>query len=136
MFTYKTTIMTREDYNKITEMIIGAAIEVHRELGPGLLETVYEHCLEEELLLRGLTVRRQVEVPIVYKGKKLDKVFFIDILVNGEVVLELKSVEQIQPVHEVQLVTYMKLSKKKLGLLLNFNVEVMRLGIRRKVNNF
>lgn len=128
--------MTREDYNKITEMIIGAAIEVHRELGPGLLETVYEHCLEEELLLRGLTVRRQVEVPIVYKGKKLDKVFFIDILVNGEVVLELKSVEQIQPVHEVQLVTYMKLSKKKLGLLLNFNVEVMRLGIRRKVNNF
>lgn len=81
-------------------------------------------------------MKRQVEVPVVYKGKKLSKVFFIDILVENEVVLELKAVEEIQPIHEVQLVTYMKLADKRLGLLLNFNVEVMKSGIRRKVNKF
>lgn len=128
--------MDRENYNRISSLIIGAAIEVHRELGPGLLESVYEICLEEELKMRGLKVLRQVPLPIVYKGKTLDKVFYLDILVDDEVVLELKSVETTLPVHEVQLVTYLKLSDKRLGLLLNFNVEVMKAGIKRKVNNF
>lgn len=128
--------MTREDYNELTSEIIGAAIEVHRELGPGLLESVYEVCLLEELKMKGIDARSQVPVPVIYKGRELDKVFFIDILVGGKVVLELKAVEEIHPKHEVQLVTYLKLSDNRLGLLLNFNVDVMKNGIRRKVNRF
>ncbi len=120
----------------ISGEIIAAAIEVHKELGPGLLESVYEACMEEELMLRGFDVKKQVRVPIVYKGKKLEKEFFMDLLVNDVLVIELKAVETILPVHEVQLVTYLKLSNKRLGLLLNFNVAILKEGIRRKVNNF
>ncbi len=128
--------MTRENFNLISGEIIAAAIEVHKELGPGLLESVYEACMEEELMLRGFDVKKQVRVPIVYKGKKLEKEFFMDLLVNDVLVIELKAVETILPVHEVQLVTYLKLSNKRLGLLLNFNVAILKEGIRRKVNNF
>lgn len=126
--------MRRADYNRITSKIISSAIEVHRELGPGLLESVYEICLEEEIRSHGLDVSRQVQLPICYKGKTLNKDFYIDLLVENEIVVELKSAEVLLPVHEVQLVTYLKLANKKLGLLINFNVPVLKDGIRRKIN--
>ncbi|MCK4662628.1 MAG: GxxExxY protein [Bacteroidales bacterium] len=124
------------DYNKLTQKIIAAAIEVHKELGPGLLESVYEYCLIEELKDKGINVKSQVKLPIVYKGKTLDKTFYIDLLVEDKIVVELKAVEIILPVHEVQLVTYLKLADKRLGLLINFNVPLLKDGIRRKVNKF
>lgn len=126
---------TKAEYDAMSERIIAAAIEVHRELGPGLLESVYETCLLKELKHQGLSARQQVLLPIVYKNEKFDKEFFIDILVENEIVVELKAVEVLLPVHEVQLVTYLKLADKRLGLLLNFNVPVLKNGIRRKVNH-
>lgn len=128
--------MTQEEYNRISSLIIGAAIEVHRELGPGLLESVYEFCLAQELRNRNLLVDEQVHLPLFYKGQKLNKEFIIDLLIEKEIIVELKTVETILPVHEVQLVTYLKLAQKKLGLLINFNVPVLRDGVVRKVNNF
>ena len=116
-------------------MIIGAAIEVHKELGPGLLESVYEACLIEELDRRGLKVESQITFPLLYKGKKLDKEFRIDLLVEDKVIVELKAIDEILPVHEVQLVTYLKLTGKRLGLLINFNVPTLIKGVRRRVNN-
>lgn len=118
---------------ELTGKIIAAAIDVHRELGPGLLESVYEECLCAELGARGLTFRRQVQVPVAYKGRRLDCDLRIDILVEETVVLELKAVEHLLPVHTAQLITYLKLSGKRVGLLLNFNVPVMKDGIVRKV---
>ena len=126
--------MTEKNYNELTYKIISACIEVHRELGPGLLESVYEVCLLEELEKCGLKAASQVRLPVVYKGKVLSKEFVMDIVVEDLVVLELKTIESLHPLHEVQLVTYLRLSGKKLGLLLNFNVEVMKDGIRRKIN--
>lgn len=126
--------MDEEVYNEISKMIIGAAIEVHKELGPGLLESVYECCMEEELNRRGLRTQRQVPLPIIYKGKKLDKDFRIDLLVEEKIVVELKAIDQMRDIHEVQLVTYLKLSEKKLGLLINFNVPQLTKGIKRKIN--
>ena len=126
----------RENLNRIADKIIGAAIEVHRELGPGLLESVYEYCLMAELKKRGLNVQSQVKLPVVYKGEKLQKDFFIDILVENEIVIELKCVEVVLPVHQVQLLTYLRLADKRLGYLLNFNVPLLKNGIYRKVNNF
>ncbi len=128
--------MTREILNEFGSMIIGAAIEVHKEMGPGLLESVYEECLIEELMLMGLKVEQQVPIPIFYKGKKLSKNYIVDILVEGEIIVELKCVEEIRNIHEVQVVTYIKLANKRLGYLINFNVPQMIKGIRRKVNNF
>ena len=128
--------MTKEEYNSLSGQIISAAIEVHKELGPGLLESVYEHCLMSELKRRNIKAKSQAQLPIVYKGEKLDKNFFIDILVENEIVIELKAVEILLPVHEVQLVTYLKLSTKKLGLLINFNVPLLTKGIRRKINGY
>lgn len=125
---------TEEDYNKITSQIIESAIEVHKELGPGLLESVYEVCLVSAMRERGLYVQKQVVLPVHYKGEALDKEFVIDVLVNDLIVVELKSVEVILPIHEAQLVTYLKLSNKKLGLLINFNVPLLKEGIRRKIN--
>ena len=124
------------DYNKLTQKIIAAAIEVHKELGPGLLESVYEYCLVEELANMGPNVKNQVKLPIVYKGKTLNKEFYIDLLIEDKIVIELKAVEVILPVHEVQLVTYLKLADKRLGLLINFNVPLLKEGIRRRVNKF
>jgi len=128
--------MSEEAYNSITRRIINAAIEVHRELGPGLLESVYTCCLMDELQNSGLFAEKHVLLPVCYKGRKLDKEFIIDILVEDKIILELKSVETILPVHEFQLLTYLKLSGKKLGLLINFNVSYLKDGIRRKIIGF
>ena len=126
--------MSELEYNNISSRIIKAAIEVHKELGAGLLESVYEYCLLEELAHNGLSAKRQVQLPLCYKGRELDKEFMIDILVEDKIILELKSVETILPIHEFQLLTYLKLSDKKLGLLINFNVLQLKDGIKRKIN--
>ncbi len=122
------------ELNDLTEKIIGCAIKVHRVLGPGLLESAYEVCLLHELAKAGLITERQVKVPIVYEGLQLDADYFIDILVEDTVVLELKSVEHLLPIHEAQLITYLKLADKKLGLLINFNVTLLKNGIKRRMN--
>lgn len=126
--------MKLEDYNSITQIIIGSAIEVHRELGPGLMESVYEVCLLKLLRDAGLKVEKQVSLPVYFKGEELDKQFIIDVLVENQIILELKSVEVLLPVHEAQLVTYLKLADKRLGLLINFNVVLLKEGIRRRIN--
>jgi GxxExxY protein len=122
-----------DERDPVTEGVIGAAIEVHRNLGPGLLESAYETCLSHELTLRGIEHRCQVELPVVYKGMKLDANFCMDVVVPGRLVVELKAVEKLLPVHDAQLLTYLKLSKIRLGLLLNFNVPVLKNGIKRLV---
>jgi GxxExxY protein len=120
--------------DEITCAVIGAAIEVHRELGPGLLESAYEACLVYELELRGLTVERQHPLPVHYKGVRLDCGYRIDLLVEHRVVVELKTVEHLAPVHQAQLLTYLRLAKLNVGLLLNFHEPTMRAGIRRLVH--
>ncbi len=122
------------DHNQISGEIIASAIEVHKHMGPGMLESVYEDCMIFELKSRGLKVESQVKQPLVYKNSILNKHFFLDLLVEDKVIVELKSVEDILPVHEVQLVTYLKLTNKKLGLLINFNEPVLKRGIRRRIN--
>ncbi|MDP2767501.1 MAG: GxxExxY protein [Candidatus Methanoperedens sp.] len=117
----------------LTEQIIGAAIEVHRYLGPGLLESTYQECLCHELNMRGLKFECQKPIPLEYKGIKLDCGYRLDILVEGKIVLELKTVEAIMPVHEAQLLTYLRLTNVKVGLIINFNVPVLKDGIRRMV---
>lgn len=119
--------------NELTYEIIGAAMEVHRMLGPGLLESSYRECLCRELLLRGINFRREHGVPLEYKGVRLDYGYRIDILVNDLVVVELKAVEAVSPVHEAQLLTYLRLGGWKIGLLINFNVVVLKDGIRRRI---
>ncbi len=119
--------------NSITGAIIDCSIRVHKELGPGLLESVYEVCLMKELISVGLSVKRQLSLPVVYKGEKIDIDFKIDLLVEDEVIVELKAVESILPVHEAQILTYLKLSGMKIGLLLNFNTKLLKDGIRRFV---
>jgi len=121
------------DRNEITRKIIGCAIEVHKNLGPGLLESAYEECLSYELIKNGLTIQRQQPTPVVYKEIKLECGYRIDIIVENSVVLELKVVDCINPVHEAQILTYMKFSDKTLGLLINFNVTVLKNGIKRFV---
>ncbi len=122
------------DLQELGKTIIGAAIEVHRELGPGLLESSYERCLVHELGLRGIDAERQRPQPISYKGLELEEGYRIDILVKGNVVLELKAVESINNLHIAQLLTYLKLSNCRLGYLINFNVPVLKNGIKRIVN--
>lgn len=124
----------RED--RLTREIIGAAIEVHRELGPGLLESAYEQCLCHELSLRGLKFQRQVELPVTYKGIRLDCGFRMDIVVEGIVVVELKTVDTLLPIHQAQMLTYLKLYHRQVGLLLNFNVPVLKDGLKRIVHNY
>ena len=119
--------------NKITEKIIGCAIEVHRQLGPGLLESAYQECLIYELKQIGLQIKKELALPIIYKDIKLDHGYRIDILVEDKVVLELKTVDTLIDVHTAQILTYMKLGNYKLGLLLNFNVKMMKNGIKRFV---
>jgi GxxExxY protein len=121
-------------HEELTERVIGAAIEVHRALGPGLLESAYEECLCHEFHLRGLGFQRQVPLPVEYKGVRLDCGYRIDLVVEDAVVLEIKCVEHTLPVHEAQLLTYLKMTGKRVGLILNFNVAVLaRGGIVRKV---
>ena len=119
--------------NSISDKIIGAAIEVHKELGPGLLESVYEACLYPELKKQGVSVDCQVDLPIIYKGEITNKTYRIDMLVENCVIVELKSVDTINPIHEAQLLTYMKLLNINLGLLINFNVDILKKGIRRRI---
>lgn len=117
---------------QLTEQIIGAAIEVHRALGPGLLEFAYEECFCHELALRGLRFQRQVAVPVRYKGVNLDCGYKLDVLVEDSVIVELKSVEELSGIHEAQLLTYMKITGIPVGLLINFNVAILTKGIKRK----
>ncbi len=126
--------LSEKVYNSLTEQIIKCCIDVHKELGPGLMESVYEVCLIDALLENGFIVKSQVELPVYFKGKKLNKNFIIDLLIEDEIIIELKSVETILPIHEAQLVNYLKLSNKKLGLLINFNVILLKDGIRRRIN--
>jgi GxxExxY protein len=120
-------------FEKITNDIIGSAIEVHKYLGPGLLESAYEECLAYELQLKGYNIERQKPVPIIYKEVKLDYGYRIDILVDDQVIIELKSIEAFSPVHEAQILTYMKFANKEIGLLINFNVTLLKNGIKRYV---
>ena len=119
---------------EITDRILGAAIVVHRALGPGLLESTYEACLVYELTDRGMEVERQKPLPVDYRGVRIDCGYRIDLLVQNQVIVELKAVERLLPVHEAQLLTYLRLSGHRVGLLLNFNVPLMKDGIRRLVN--
>ncbi len=122
--------------NDITEKVIGSCIEIHRALGPGLLESAYEECLCHELFLTGLRFDRQKSLPVVYKDVKLDCGYRLDLVVENQIILELKTVESFLPVHEAQLLTYLKLTGLTLGLLINFNVPVLTRGLKRIVNNF
>lgn len=119
------------EINRITEKIIGCAIEVHRILGPGLLESAYEECLIFELKCAGLKAERQVAVPVVYKEIKMDCGYRIDILVENLVIIELKTVDSLNHVHEAQILTYMKFARKTIGLLINFNVTLLKSGLKR-----
>ena len=123
------------DINKLSSEIIGAAIEVHKALGPGLLESAYEECLCHEMNLQGISFEKQKPLPVSYKGIKLDCGYRLDVVVEDAIILELKSCEKIEPIHKAQLLTYLKLTELNLGLLLNFNTTVMRDGIVRIVNN-
>ena len=128
--------MNREHLNKLSKIILDSSIEVPRNLGPGLLESVYEVCLCKELNLRNINLQRQVSLPVEYKNEKLDADFRIDVLVENEIIIELKAVEVLLPVHEAQLLTYLKLADKRLGFLINFNVPKLVDGFKRRVNNF
>ncbi|GGD49969.1 GxxExxY protein [Lacimicrobium alkaliphilum] len=122
------------DNDYLTGQVIHAAINVHRELGPGLMESAYEVCLCHELSLLGLECQRQIELPIIYKGRSLNAEYRLDLLVESSVIVELKAVESILPIHKAQLLTYLKLRKLRYGLLLNFNVTQLRHGICRMLN--
>lgn len=122
------------DINELSSRIIGAAIEVHKTLGPGLLESAYEECLSHEFISRNFSFDRQKSLPLMYKGKKLDCGYRLDMVVENAIILELKSCEMIEPIHKAQLLTYLKLSGLHLGLILNFNTTLMRDGIVRIVN--
>jgi len=127
--------LSMDELNKITEAVIGAAIEVHRQLGPGLLESAYRECLRYELLQRGYVALQEVPLPLTYKGLKLDCGYRLDLLVNDAVIVEVKSVSDLAPIHDAQLLSYPKISGGKVGLLLNFNVRFLKHGgIKRLVN--
>ena len=122
--------------NGLSEQVIGAAIAVHKELGPGLLESAYEACLAHELMTRGIEIERQKSLPIVYRGIQIDCGYRLDLIVNHAIVVELKAVDRIDSLHEAQILSYLRLSGFKLGLLINFNVRFLKEGIRRFVNGF
>ncbi|HMQ04688.1 MAG TPA: GxxExxY protein [Pyrinomonadaceae bacterium] len=122
------------EWNEITQTIIGCAIRVHKALGPGLLESTYEVCLVHELSKTGLKVRSQLALPVVYDGITLNAGYRVDLLVEEMVIVELKAVESIHPIHEAQVISYLKLSKKTVGLLINFNVNMLTNGIKRLAN--
>jgi len=124
---------TETQRDSLTEKVIGLAIEVHRALGPGLLESAYEECLCFELRQAGIAFRRQVALPVVYKEVRLDIGYRIDIVIEEQLIVELKTVEKLAPIHEAQLLTYLRLSGLKIGLLLNFNTSVLKNGIKRMV---
>ena len=123
-----------EHLNHFTSVILDSAIRVHKEMGPGLLESVYHHCLIDELIGRNLRVDSRVNVPLHYRGKNLNKDHVIDLLVEDEIIVELKSVEGLLPVHDAQIISYLKLANKRLGLLINFNVPLLKQGFKRFIN--
>ena len=125
-----------DSLSDITDIIIGSAIRVHRELGPGLLESAYEPCLMYELVEEGLHIERQKSLPVIYKGVSLDCGYRLDLVVENKIILELKTVEKILPIHEAQILSYLKLSGYRLGFLINFHVDVLKNGIRRIVNQY
>lgn len=127
--------MADKKVDDITEAIIGAAIQVHRSLGPGLLESAYEACLEYELLQRGLRIERQKPLPVAYREVRLDCGYRIDLLVEDAVVVEIKAVDHVMPIHEAQMLSYLRLSGYQVGLLINFNTRMLKQGIRRFVNS-
>ena len=127
---------SRNELNSIAIDIVDAVFHVHKEVGPGLLESVYELSLLQEFKLRGIKAECQVSIPLIYKGVVLSKGFKIDILVEDDIILELKAVEIILPVHKAQIISYLKLADKRLGFLINFNVPLIKDGIQRIVNNF
>lgn len=127
-------ISERDELNKITEAIISAAIEVHRALGPGLLESAYVACLIYELIQRSYKVLTEVPLPLIYKGVKLDCGYRLDLLVNDKVIVEVKSVDRLAPIHDAQIISYLKISGRKIGLLINFNVKLAKDGVKRFVN--
>jgi GxxExxY protein len=127
---------TEEADNRISQEIIGAAVEVHRALGPGLLESSYQACLAHELMLRGVRWEQQRELPLSYKGIALRNGYRIDLLVEGRIVVEVKAIQSIEAVHRAQLLTYLKLLNRRIGLLINFNVEILVQGVRRIVNGY
>ena len=128
--------MKKYIYNELSGEILDAAISVHKEMGPGLLESVYELCLLEELQMRNIKAKNQVYLPLLYKGIELEKNFRMDLLVENEIIIEIKTVEFILPVHEAQIISYLKLADKRLGLLINFNVALLKNGFKRYVNDF
>lgn len=128
--------MTKEEYNKLSRQILEASLSVHREIGPGMLESVYESCLLQEFTLRNPRVKSQVLLPLFYKGVELKKDFRIDILVEDEIIIELKAVDAILSVHEAQIISYLKLADKKLGFLINFNVQLIKDGFKRFINGY
>lgn len=128
--------MNREELNLLSKNILDACITVHKEMGPGLLESVYELCLMKEFELGGIRAKNQEAIPLIYKGFELSKEFKIDILVEDEIILELKSSEVMLPVYEAQIISYLKLANKRLGFLINFNVPLMKDGFKRFVHNF
>lgn len=126
--------MSKEELNKLSKIILESSLDVHREMGPGLLESIYELCLSDELNSRGLRINNQVSIPLFYRGRELSKDFRIDILVEDAIILEIKSVETILPVHEAQIISYLKLADKRLGFLINFNVALLKSGFKRYVH--
>jgi GxxExxY protein len=127
--------LTIAELNHIAGIVLDSAISVHKEMGPGLLEVVYQHCLVQELKNRQLRIDTMVPIQLWYKGQLLNKQFIIDILVENEIIIELKAIEGILPVHEAQIISYLKLSNKRLGFLVNFNVPLLKNGFKRFVNN-
>lgn len=128
--------MEKDEFNQLSKEILDACITVHREMGPGLLESVYEACLEKELELRGVNTKSQVRLPLFYRGEELAKDFRLDLLIENEIIIEIKAVEIILPVHQAQIISYLKLADKRLGFLINFNVPLLKNGFKRFVNNF
>lgn len=128
--------MSKDQIELIAHEIVGSALEVHKQMGPGLLESVYVECLMRELFLRNISVQKQVRLPLLYKGMKLDKEFYIDILVEELIIIEVKACECLLPVHEAQLLSYLKLADLNLGFLINFNIPLLKNGIKRMVNNY
>lgn len=126
--------MHKEELEKLAKEVIGAAIEVHRILGPGLLESTYEKCLCKELELRNIKYKAQEKLMIDYKGEKIQEAYRLDLIVENEIILELKAIEDLKDIHKYQLLTYLKLSNKKLGLLINFNVKLLKDGLTRIIN--
>lgn len=128
--------MEKEEFHRLTGTLLDAAISVHKEMGPGLLEAVYQYCLAKELEIRSVPFETMVPVPLIYKGFVLNKEYVIDILVADEIIIELKAVEGILPVHKAQLISYLRLADKRVGLLINFNVPLLKNGFRRFVNKY